>query len=202
MGQMRGFSFTLNVRCPYCHVENSAKDLDLNFASDDKQAKKTARLMLAMTAAINRDYIGKVGVSDPIQVECVTCHRGLAQPKTLKATLSDAINKSGIEGAIALYRDLRSRYYGTGQYDFGESPLNQLTETLLHASKNEEAAKLMEMNFEENHPTSIWSYHLLAMSHQAAGETEKAKADYQKVLELHPDDTWAKKQLDSLTGSK
>jgi Tfp pilus assembly protein PilF len=60
----------------------------------------------------------------------------------------------------------------------------------------------MEMNFDANHPTSIWSYHLLAMSHQANGETEKARADFRKVVELHPDDTWAKQQLDSLSTAK
>lgn len=202
MAHMRGFSFALDVRCSYCHVERSAKELDLDFASDDKPAKKTARLMLAMVTTINHDYVGKIGKTDPIRVECATCHRGLPQPKTLKATLSEAIDKQGIEEAIAVYRDLRSRYYGTGQYDFGESQLNQLTEVLLRNNKNKQAAALMEMNFEANHPTSIWSYHLLAMSHQANGEKEKARADYKKVVELYPQDSWAKKQLDSLTDSK
>jgi hypothetical protein len=31
---------------------------------------------------------------------------------------------------------------------------------------------------------------------------EKAKADYQKILELNPQDEWAKKQLEQLNGSK
>src|SRR5690349_17744028 len=53
MAHMRGFSFALDVRCSYCHVEKSAKELDLDYASDDKQTKKTARLMLAMTTTIN-----------------------------------------------------------------------------------------------------------------------------------------------------
>jgi len=30
---------------------------------------------------------------------------------------------------------------------------------------------------------------MLAMSHQANGEIEKAKADYSKVFALHPDDS-------------
>lgn len=202
MTHMRGFSFALGVRCSYCHLEKSAKELDLNYASDDKQVKRTARVMLTMVSAINRDYVGKVSASDPVRVECVTCHRGLQRPKTLKATLAEAMDKQGIDGAMAVYRDLRSRYYGTGQYDFGETQLNQLTETLLHAKKNAEAAKLMEMSFEENHPTSVWSYHLLAMSHQANGEKEKARTDFENVLKLHPDDSWAKQQLDLLAGPK
>jgi hypothetical protein len=39
------------------------------------------------------------------------------------------------------------------------------------------------------------------MSHVANKETEKAKADYQKILELNPQDAWAKKQLEELNRS-
>lgn len=202
MQNMRSFSFALGVRCPYCHVEKSAKELDLDFPADDKQPKKTARVMLNLVAAVNRDYVGKIGKPEPIRVECVTCHHGLIQPRTLRAVLAEAIDKQGIDGAVALYRDLRSRYYGGAQYDFGESALNQLTESLLRSNKNKEAAAIMEMNFDANHPTSIWSYHLIAMSHQANGEIEKARADFRRVVELHPDDTWAKQQLDSLSTAK
>lgn len=202
MQTMRGFAFALNVRCPYCHVERSSKDLDLDFAADDKQPKKTARIMLTMTAAINRDYVGKIGKPEPIRVQCVTCHRGLTQPQPMNALLADTFQKQGIEATVSLYRDLRSRYYGTGQYDFGETPLNQLTETLVRDKKYKEAVAIMEMNFATNHPDSVWSYHLLAMAHQANAELEEAKADYRKVLQLHPEDTWAKTQLDSLATAK
>lgn len=197
---MRGFAFALNVRCSYCHAQKA--DTTMDFPSDDKDTKKTARLMLQMLAAINRDYVSKIGKPSPVQVECSTCHRGLTQPRLLNAVLADAIEKQGIDGAIKEYRDLRSQYYGTGQYDFGETPLNQLTESLLAKEKNKEAVAIMEMNFAANNPTSVWSYHMLAMSHQANGEIEKAKADYRKVFELHPDDTWAKQQIDALSSRK
>jgi len=200
MQTMRGFAFALNVRCPYCHVEKSKKDLDLDFAADDKQPKSTARIMLTMTAAINRDYVGKIGKPEPIRVQCVTCHHGLTQP--LNALLADTLQKQGIDATVSQYRDLRSRDYGTGQYDFGETPLNQFTETLLRDKKYKEAVAIMEMNFAANHPDSVWSYHMLAMSHQANGELEEAKADYRKVLQLHPEDSWAKTQLDALVTAK
>src|SRR5215510_15786278 len=55
---MRGFSFSLGVRCEYCHA---AKDGDppekRDFASDEKETKKTARAMLRMLDAINQNYI-------------------------------------------------------------------------------------------------------------------------------------------------
>ncbi len=173
----------------------------MDFAADDKEAKKTARLMIEMVATINRDYIKKVSTT-PIPVQCVTCHHGLTEPRTLNSVLAEAIEKKGIDSAVALYHDLRQKYYGSGQYDFGETSLNQLSESLLAQKKNKEATAIMEMSFDSNHPDSVWSYHMLAMAHQANGQIDKAIADYRKVLELHPDDTWAKDQIVSLSKDK
>ena len=198
--RMRGFAFALGVRCDHCHVQKADRKLD--FPADDKDAKKTARVMLRMVTAINRDYVGTIGKAAPIHVECVTCHRGLTQPRPLQALLAEAAGKDGIEAAIAQYRDLRDRYYGTGQYDFGETPLNQLTESLLRADKNREAVAIMELNFAANRPESMWSYHMLAMAHEANGERDKALADYRKVVELHPDDAWAKQKIEALSSPK
>ena len=194
---MRGFAFALGVRCEYCHMQNANKEF--NYAADDKNTKKTARVMLQMVAAINHDYMSKIGKEEPVRVECATCHHGLTKPRQLKAVLAEAIDNRGIDGAVALYHDLRKQYYGSGQYDFGELPLNQLTETLLAKKQNKEAVAIMEMNFAENNPTSVYSYHVLAMAHQANGEIDKAIADYRKVVELHPDDDWAKSQIDALS---
>jgi tetratricopeptide (TPR) repeat protein len=200
---MRGFAFALNVRCEHCHVEKAGgKKFEMDFAADDKEAKKTARVMLEMVAAINRDYISKVTKTPPIQVQCVTCHHGLTQPRTLNSVLAETIDQKGIDSAVAQYHELRQKYYGSGQYDFGETSLNQLTESLLAQKKNREALTIMEMSFDSNHPDSVWSYHMLAMTHEVNGQTEKAIADYRKVLELHPDDDWAKQQIVSLSKPK
>jgi tetratricopeptide (TPR) repeat protein len=200
---MRGFAFALNVRCEHCHVEKAGgKKFEMDFAADDKEAKKTARVMLEMVAAINRDYISKVTKTPPIQVQCVTCHHGLTQPRTLNSVLAETIDQKGIDSAVAQYHDLRQKYYGSGQYDFGETSLNQLTESLMAQKKNKEALAIMEMSFDSNHPDSLWSYHMLAMTHEVNGQTEKAIADYRKVLELHPDDDWAKQQITALSKPK
>jgi predicted TPR repeat methyltransferase len=60
----------------------------------------------------------------------------------------------------------------------------------------------MELNFAANHPDSVWSYHMLAQTHEANGQIDKAIADYRKVLELHPDDMWAKQQIETLSKNK
>ena len=71
---MRRFSAALGVECEHCHVEN-------NFASEDKPAKATARKMLIMAGAINKDHFGGQGA-----VSCYTCHRGQTHPLTAPAS--------------------------------------------------------------------------------------------------------------------
>jgi len=200
---MRGFAFALNVRCNYCHAKKTdGEKPGLDYASDEKDTKKTARVMLQMVAAINRDYISKVPQTPPnpqIQAQCVTCHHGLEQPRTLNSVLTEAIDQKGVDAGIALYGELRKKYYGGAQYDFGETSLNQLSESLLAQNKNREALAIMEMNFAANHPDSVWSFHVLAMAHEANGRIPDAIADYRKVLELHPDDDWATQQIETLS---
>jgi len=200
VGIMRGFSFSLGVRCEFCHVESADKKMD--FASDAKDEKRTARAMLKMADAINKDYIAKLGMTAPVQVQCVTCHRGLSKPVPINNLLAKTIEKKDVTAAIAEYKELRKKYYGSGAYDFSETPMNQLAESLLAKDKNKEAAAIMEMNVEFNSPASGWTYSVLAMSHKDAGDLVKAKADFQKLLEMNPDNKWAKEQLEELSKSK
>ncbi len=71
---MRRFSGALGVECEHCHVAN-------DFASEDKPAKATARKMLIMAGAINKDHFGGQSA-----VSCYTCHRGQAHPLTAPAS--------------------------------------------------------------------------------------------------------------------
>ena len=188
MSTMRGFCFSLGVRCEYCHA-------DKNFASDEIKNKSTARNMLRMVAAINRDYIPK---ESTIRVDCVTCHHGLSRPRTLQAVLLEEMEKSDVSSAISLYRKLRKETYGSAEYDFSETSLNLLSETLVHGGKPKEAAAFMELNLEVNTPLSNWGYSDLAMAHLANGESQKAEADFSKILEADPQNSWAKEELEKL----
>src|ERR1051326_5170232 len=61
---MQQISASLGVQCNFCHVQN-------DFASDEKQEKKTARSMITMVHTINQQFFdGKM------EVRCYTCHRG------------------------------------------------------------------------------------------------------------------------------
>jgi hypothetical protein len=75
--RMREFSFALNVRCQYCHAGGDGVSFDgVDFASDDKPAKKKARAMLKMTDEIFRRSTGwkrRTTTSDCTSTHASTC---------------------------------------------------------------------------------------------------------------------------------
>lgn len=195
---MRDFSISLGAHCETCHVESA--DHKTDFASDDKEEKRTARVMMKMVDEVNHGYIAKLGTS-PIQVQCVTCHRGIQKPQTIQAVLTETMEKKDVQAAIAQYTDLRKKYYGSASYDFSELPVDLLSESLAQKGKAKEALALMQMNMGFNPPTAR-TYNVLATVHKANGETDKAKADLEELLKLQPDNRRAKQMLEDLKAGK
>jgi len=84
---MQFISTSLGVECNYCHVEAAAAPGGpggpsgpggpprLQFEKDDKKEKQTARKMIQMEMAINKDDFD--GHTD---VTCYSCHRGAHEP--------------------------------------------------------------------------------------------------------------------------
>ncbi len=65
---MQFISNSLGVECEFCHVQGA-------FEKDDKKSKQTARKMIEMQLAINRDSF-----KGEREVTCFTCHRGSDRP--------------------------------------------------------------------------------------------------------------------------
>lgn len=65
---MQFIAASLGVECEYCHVEHA-------FEKDDKKPKVTARKMINMMMAINKDNF-----DGHREVTCYSCHRGAAEP--------------------------------------------------------------------------------------------------------------------------
>ena len=65
---MQFISASLGVKCDHCHAEG-------HFDSDEKKPKETARKMMTMMFAINKDNF-----DNDRKVTCYSCHRGAAKP--------------------------------------------------------------------------------------------------------------------------
>lgn len=65
---MQFIAASLGVECEFCHVHDA-------FDKDDKKPKQTARKMMAMMFAINRDNF-----DGHREVTCYSCHRGNIEP--------------------------------------------------------------------------------------------------------------------------
>src|SRR6476646_9284840 len=90
MPAMQFISASLGVQCDFCHVAGKME-------ADDKGPKKTARQMMAMQAAINKDaFQGR------LQVTCFSCHRGAEHPVSSPPVLdSDAPARPAMPAAPA-----------------------------------------------------------------------------------------------------
>lgn len=81
---MHKWEAELGTECSTCHAADPVRKRPdgqpmLDFASDTKPEKATARLMVHMVEEINTQYIGKID-SSGMPVTCGTCHRGHLDP--------------------------------------------------------------------------------------------------------------------------
>ena len=65
---MQFITGSLGVQCDFCHMENA-------FEKDDKEPKQTARKMMQMVMALNKDDFG-----GQQKVTCYTCNQGALKP--------------------------------------------------------------------------------------------------------------------------
>jgi len=70
---MKFIAASLGVACNYCHI---TKDGQLDTAADDKETKRTARVMIKMVLDANKTTFH----GNPV-VSCYTCHRGQTSPQ-------------------------------------------------------------------------------------------------------------------------
>ncbi len=201
---MRSISQALGVRCDQCHAQarNAAPGRpELDFASDEKPEKETARKMLRMVGSIN-EQIGQMGFKDTLEVRCVTCHHGVKRPETLAALLTRTVGEQGVDSALVRYRALRDRYYGTGAYDFSPHSLNEAAGTLAGVQKDYDAAlRFLRLNL-ENAPQDAETYLTLGRVQLAKGDRDAAIVSLQKAVELDPEDRQAKAELERAKGAR
>lgn len=198
MGNMRSFALGLGVRCQFCHVGEEGQPLsEFDFASDVKETKKKARVMIQMRNAINSQHLTQLGEKKALEVNCVTCHHGQAEPKTIEQVMNETIENQGIEAALTKYRELREKHYGGFTYDFQELPLNFVSQSLARSGKIDETIALLKLNL-EFHPESFMTHYGLGEAHAKKGENEAALKNFEKAHEINPNPR-TKKKIEELT---
>ena len=109
---MRGFAFSLGVRCTHCHVSETPEGADrpqMFFDRDDKENKRIAREMLRLVEEINSkvENLERGETHDYQTVTCTTCHRGQNKPILIQTVLDNARDEGGISEAIKHYNALK-----------------------------------------------------------------------------------------------
>ncbi|MDQ6787372.1 MAG: tetratricopeptide repeat protein [Acidobacteriota bacterium] len=116
-----------------------------------------------------------------------------------KQSIADAlfpiIEEKGIEAALVQYRVLKQ----SGDYYATEIQLNDLGYRLLNAKKVKEAIEIFKLNVEA-YPQSANVYDSLGEAYMIDGNKELAVKNYQKVLELNPQNANAVEMLKKLRG--
>jgi len=191
----------LGVTCSYCHGAPNVPFDSIDFASDERPTKRTAREMLRMVARINGELLPTIPNrgTPAIDVQCITCHRGSPRPLMLEDTVGTVLARFGPDSAVATYDRLKQRFAGRFAYDFSQRSLNVLAERLIEQNKLVDARRMLELNIRE-HPEAWDPVNTLAQVLESLGEKDLAIAQYRHVLELFPTFGPAKRRLEALTG--
>jgi hypothetical protein len=195
---MQAFTQALGVQCNYCHVQEGRGGRN-DMASDEKPTKKAARGMMVLAREINAKLPEAVGKSADAttRVGCATCHRGVPVPKLLVDVVTDAAATGGSAAGLAKYKELREKFYGGQSYDFSEGSLIAIAQRANTANKADDALAYLNANL-EYYPKSARSYVTMAQIKNAKGDKPGAIAALEKAVELDPNNTQAKTQLETL----
>ena len=199
---MKSFALGTGFRCSSCHMGEEGQALsEYDFSSDEKELKQTARRMLKMVRDINGNHLEFRG-DGRIEVQCVTCHRGVNKPEMTADVLAGAVADGGVEGLQIAYRELRGRYYGTHSYDFSDFTLGAFTQSLMREGKTDEARAMLDMVLEDN-PTSFNAVFLYGELSVQIGNTQAAEEYYLEAIELNPRAaTFIQPKLEELKSAK
>lgn len=210
---MTGFTDALGVRCSHCHVGEGNDLTEYDFAADDREEKRAARVMMRMVREINDTHLPKAhellhdhaeGHSEGGEapgVTCVTCHRGAERPRMIEDLLAGTIRAEGVEAAAERYRTLRERYYGGFTYDFRVGPLSELSQRLTMEGRTDAAVRVAELEV-EYHPDSFRAHFALGRALARADRRQEAVAEMERALELAPERVkpFVERQLQQLRG--
>lgn len=106
--------------------------------------------------------------------------------QSICAPVTEALVEDGVEAAVDHYRHLKKEE--PDNWSFAEIELNMLGYQLLARNNIKEAIIILELNVEA-YPEGFNTYDSLAESYMLAGRTEEAITNYERSLELNPENT-------------
>jgi len=109
-----------------------------------------------------------------------------AGPQSICAPMTEALMQDGIEAAVTRYRQLKKE--DPEGWRFAENELNLFGYQLLARDRTDDAIVILELNVEA-FPEAFNTYDSLAEAYMLSGRTEPAIANYERSLELNPDNT-------------
>lgn len=113
----------------------------------------------------------------------------------LSMALADTMEQRGIDACIQQYHELKASE--STVYDVSEGGLNSFGYELLRSQKVKEAIQIFKLNAEA-YPGSWNVYDSLAEAYFNAGDKQLAIKNYQKSLELNPNNSGAVEKLKQL----
>jgi FKBP-type peptidyl-prolyl cis-trans isomerase/Tetratricopeptide repeat len=125
-------------------------------------------------------------------VELMSVHKPL---KPVADTLLMVIFSKDVKTAIEVYHDLKDNY--EDDYNFKEGQLNTLGYELLQGGRVKDAIEIFKLNMEQ-FPESFNVYDSLGEAYMADGNTKLAIKNYEKSVEMNPDNENGKKMLKKL----
>ena len=120
----------------------------------------------------------------------------VSEPKmSIADVLMGLILDGNYDEVIAKYKELKEIKYE--EYNFKENQLNRLGYDLLMMEKVKEAIEIFKLNV-ESYPQSFNVYDSLGEAYMINGDKELAIENYEKSLEINPDNENGMKMLEKL----
>ncbi len=200
---MKSWAGGLGVRCTHCHVGPDNLE-GMDFATDEKPTKRTARQMLAMTRKLNREHLVDLasvqaeGREKAQVVSCYTCHRGLTTPpRDIRSELRSATAAGGVAAAIDRYEELVASHANAGRYDLRLDVLVKLSSNFLDWKEPEKARELLTHVLQID-PDLATGHAMVGRLELQSGNLDAAEKFARKALQLDPDDWIAKWVLEQV----